>query len=450
MINWNDTIAAIATPPGIGGIAVIRLSGNSALTIADKIFVGKRPTQCPTHTIHYGKIINPKNQMIIDTVLLSVFRKPKSYTGEDMVEISCHGGTFVADTILKILLEQGARLAQPGEFTKRAVLSGRMDIVQAEAILDLVNAKTETARRSALSQLVGTLSKVIEEIGNELKDILCLTENALEFEENERINPIKKIHRALKKVENKIGRFISKGESERFLREGALVVIVGKPNVGKSSIFNCLLERERALVTEIPGTTRDSLEERTIIGDTLIRLVDTAGIRQTKGKVEALGVVKTYDYLKAADSVLAIFDNSKPPTYEDKMVLEAIKEKRCLFVLNKIDLKSKFSFTNLPGINGQKVIRTSARYNQGISELKKALAKLFQAKNDSEYFITNRRHIEALRQAQNALVRAQKENYLETIALEIRIALDALGEITGKVTNEEILNQIFAQFCIGK
>jgi len=451
MMNWDDTIAAIATPPGEAGIAVLRISGSSAFRIADQIFLSShRPSQSPTHTIHYGKIINPQTKEIIDTVLVSVFRAPKSYTGEDMVEISCHGGTLVAETILKLLLEQGARLAEPGEFTKRAVLLGKMDIAQAEAVLDLVCAKTEKARRSAIAQLVGALSKVIDEVSDELKDILSQTENALEFEEDERMNPVEKIKAKLRKIEQKIKKIIKKGETERFLREGATVVIVGKPNVGKSSIFNRLLGRERAIVTEIPGTTRDCIEERTIVAGIPVRLVDTAGLRPTKNKIETLGVNKTYDYLTEADLVLLIFDNSKPLSAEDKEVLSASEGKRRLLILNKIDLKRKFDLNFLNRLNGKKIIKTSARYNQGINELRTALANQFRSNDEDGYFITNRRHIEALKRAQNALNQAQKESYLETIAYEIKTALDALGEITGKVTNEEILNRIFAQFCIGK
>lgn len=451
MDNWTDTIAAIATPPGVAGIAVIRISGNASLAIADKVFLGKkRPSANLTHTINYGKIINPKTNEIIDTVLLSVFRAPKSYTGEDMVEISCHGGTLIAETILNLLLRNGARLAEPGEFTKRAVLNGKMDIIQAEAVLDLVQAKTEKARRSAISQLLGTLSKVIDDLTNELKDTLGQIENLIEFEETERPKTLRKIKLKLSQIIRKISTLINKGETERFLREGALVVIVGKPNVGKSSIFNRLLDRERAIVTEIPGTTRDTIEEQLILGGIPVRLVDTAGLRPTKGKIETLGVQKTYDYLNEADTVLAVFDNSQIPSAEDQKVIKVTEGKRRLLVLNKIDLKTKFEPNRLNGINGQKFIKTSARYNQGINELKKILIQQFSTNDREGYFITNRRHIEALRRTQAALNQAQKESYLETIALEIRTALEALGEITGKLTSEELLNRIFEQFCIGK
>lgn len=451
MIGWKDTIAAIATPPGEAGIAVIRLSGNSSFTIADKLFSGKkRPSASPSHTIVYGKIVNPKTKETVDTALLSVFRAPTSYTGEDIVEISCHGGTLVAETVLKILLENGARLAEPGEFTKRAVLLGKMDINQAEAILDLVQAKSEKGRRSAISQLTGSLSRIIGELSGELTDALSQTENALEFEADERLNPMPKIKSLTSKIETKIGKIITKGETERFLREGALVVIVGKPNVGKSSIFNRLLERERAIVTEIPGTTRDSLEERMVVAGVPVRLVDTAGLRQSQGKIETLGVAKTNDYLTEADLVLAVFDNSKLANHEDKKVLDATKEKKRLLVLNKIDLRSRFDPKFLNGAVTQKIVKTSARYNHGINELRRNLTRQFTTDEKEGYFITNRRHIEALKRAKAALNQIRKENYLETIALELRTAIDAVGEITGKITNEDILNRIFAKFCIGK
>lgn len=451
MVNCTSTIAAIATPPGEAGIAIIRVSGKSAFPLADKIFTGKKiPSRSPTHTILYGKIINPKNKETIDTVLLFIYRAPKSYTGEDMIEISCHGGTLVADRILKLLLANEARLAEPGEFTKRAVLSGKLDITQAEAVLDLVQAKTDKARRSAISQLTGSLSNVLDKLSGELKDILCQTEQVIEFEEDDRFNPIKKINARLRKLEIEIGRIIAKGETERFLREGALVVIVGKPNVGKSSIFNRLLERERAIVTEIPGTTRDILEERIVIAGTPIRLVDTAGLRKTRKKIEVLGVSKTNDYLNDADLVLNIFDNSKPIDSEDKRVMSDTENKNRLLIINKIDLKNRLDRKFFNGTGGKKIIRTSARYNQGIKELRKTLTRQFEAKDRDGYFLTNRRHIEALKRTKQTLAQAQKETYLELIAQEIRNANDTLGEITGKVTNQDILNQIFTQFCIGK
>jgi tRNA modification GTPase len=451
MVNCTDTIAAIATPPGEAGIAVIRVSGKSAFPLADKIFTGKKiPSRSPTHTVHYGKIKNPKNKEIIDTVLLSIYRAPKSYTGEDMIEISCHGGTLVADRIMKLLLANEARLAEPGEFTKRAVLLGKLDITQAEAILDLVQAKTDKARRSAISQLTGSLSNILDKLSGELKDILCQTEHAIEFDEDDRFNPIQKIKSRLKKLESEISRIIVKGETERFLREGALVVIVGKPNVGKSSIFNRLLERERAIVTEIPGTTRDILEERIVIAGTPIRLVDTAGLCKTRKKIEVLGVSKTNAYLNDADLILSIFDNSKPINSEDKRVMKDTENKNRLLIINKIDLKNRLDWKFFNGTGNKKIIRTSARYNQGIKELRKTLTKQFESTDRDAYFITNRRHIEALKRTKQTLAQAQKETYLELIAQEIRNANDALGEITGKTTNEDILNKIFAQFCIGK
>lgn len=451
MVGWTETIAAIATPPGEGGIAVIRISGQTAFSLADQIFVGKRkPSLSPTHTVNYGKIINPVTLESIDTVLVSVFRAPKSYTGQDMIEISCHGGTLIAETILKILLAQGARLAEPGEFTKRAVLSGKMDITQAEAVLDLVQAKTEQARQSAISQLTGSLSKIIADLTEELKNTLCQVENLLEFEEDENNTLFKKIKSDLRRIETRIGKIIKKGETERFLREGALVVIAGKPNVGKSSIFNRLLERERAIVTEIPGTTRDVLEERMVVAGIPIRLVDTAGLRPTKRKIEALGVTKTQDYLSEADFVLTIFDNSQPVDKKDQAVLNVTKKKKRIFILNKIDLKSRFDTKFLNGVTDRTIINTSAKYNKGISELRHALTRQFKISHQNGYFITNRRHIEALKRTKESLSHVQNENYLETIAHEIRTALDAMGEITGAVTNEEILNRIFAQFCIGK
>lgn len=446
----NATIAAIATPPGYGAISVLRVSGPDSFAIADRIFQGKRkPSNCPTHTIHYGKIINPNDRIsgLIDEVLLSVFRSPNSYTAEDMIEISCHGGSFVSEKILSLLLKEGARLAEPGEFTKRAVLNGKMTLLQAEAILDLVKAKTDLAHQSAIGQLTGNLTSIIFDLRERIKDVLCAVENFLEFEDTMNDTDYKKIETKIGKTEKIINRLITKGEKEKFLREGVCAVIVGRANVGKSSLFNQLLGANRAIVTEIPGTTRDTLEATIEIEGIPFRLLDTCGIGLPKDQIEVIGMERTDDYLTNSDIILTVFDNSEAVKDEDLQVLSKTKEKPRIIVLNKIDLKSYF---NKKILNGGLVIEVSAKYGWGIKELRDTLAKEFKTSNREAYFITNRRHLETLKQASKALARSKNLRLLETQSYELRAALSLLGELTGDVTNEEILDKIFSQFCIGK
>jgi tRNA modification GTPase len=454
--NRSDTITAIATAPGPSGISVIRISGSASKHIADKIFQGKiKPTRAKTQTVHFGKVINPTTKETIDEVLLTVFSAPNSYTGEDMIEISCHGGDYIASKIVRQIMKLNARLAEPGEFTKRRVLSGKMDITQAEATLDLIQVKNESAYRSAIEQLKGKLSGYISELTDKIKSLTAQIDHVIEFEEDPSHihTEVKKIRNQIKQIRYDLESKIKRNEELKFLYNGIYCVIVGRPNVGKSSLFNRLSEIEKAIVTEIAGTTRDSLEHTTIINGITFHLIDTAGLKiihQPKGtqKIEAMGIKQSKNWLEAADIVLAVFDNSKPFNQQDQLVYDAIKTKPHILVLNKIDLKTKF---NRNILKNNIVYPISAKYNKGIKQLKNAVAKHYQKRlSTNNYLYLNTRHIEVLKQVVQLLKVSEAEKYFDTAAMNLRNALDILGTITNAVTNEAVLDTIFSQFCIGK
>jgi tRNA modification GTPase len=453
--NLSDTISAIATAPGLAGISVIRISGSKAISIADKIFTGKiRPSQTKSHTVHFGKIADPTTKKILDEVLLTVFLTPHSYTGENMIEISCHGGDFVASAILKLIIKLGARLAEPGEFTKRRVLNGRMDITQAEAVLDLVSAKTEATYKSALDQLQGKLTGYIQNLTNELTTILAQMENLLEFEEDQQTE-LPRLTNRIRKISINLKETIEKNTQLQFLRTGIYCVIIGRPNVGKSSLFNRLTEMDRSIVTEIPGTTRDSLEQTVTLHGITFHLIDTAGLKvitKPKGaqKIEAMGIEKSKNWLEAADFVLAVFDNSQPTNKQDNLVYNVVKNKPHLLVLNKIDLRPKF---NHKLFNHKTIYPVSAKFNKGITRLKTAMVKFYAKRIPSasnNYLYLNTRHIDVLNRVDELLKQSIQENYLDVSIIHLRDALDILGTVTNAVTNEQILDSIFTQFCIGK
>jgi tRNA modification GTPase len=441
-----DTIAAVATPPGVGGISIVRISGPKTLEIADTIFRGRaRPSETASHTVHYGSIVDPKTGELMDEVLLTVFRAPKSYTAEDMVEISCHGSSLIADGIVRIILNQDARLATPGEFTRRAVLNHRIDVIQAEAILDLIEARTDLARQAALRQLGGNLSENLNRLTEELKNQVSRVEALLEFPEDEIFEPESVLDTRIRALAAELEALVARGEASKYIRDGASVVIIGKPNVGKSSIFNRLLDEERAIVTEIPGTTRDSIEVLVNLGGIPVRLYDTCGLRPTDNTIEVLAAAKTKLYREQADLVLAVFDNAEPITNDDLEILAASKNRSRLLVLNKIDLPAHLD----KGIfNGETPVLVSAKYGTGFDTLSRRLEHSFASSDVPA--ITNRRHIEALRRTAVALMRGVESPYPEIRSFELKTALAALGEITGVTTPEEILDRIFSQFCIGK
>jgi tRNA modification GTPase len=455
--SYTDTIAAIATARGPAGISIIRISGPNTISIADKLFRGNiKPSRAKSHTVHYGEICNPNSRQVIDQVMLSVFLAPHTYTGDDMVEISCHGSDFVASQILEVITKTGARLAEPGEFTKRRVLAGKMDISQAEAVLALTNAQNEPACRSALDQLQGKLTAYIADFSNQIKTVIAQIEHLLEFEESTQNAQLqfRKIINQVKAIRTNLDKTARQNQNLKYLRAGVYCVIVGKPNVGKSSLFNRLLEQDRAIVTEIPGTTRDSLQAAVSINNIVFHLIDTAGLKIIKNsdktqKIEAIGIEKSKDWLEAADFILAVFDNSCPLTQPDRLVYDAVKRKPHLVVLNKIDRTAHF---HKNFFKSEKTVPVSAKYNQGIDRLKNAMSRSYAQKitGGNGYLALNERHLDILKQVSDLIKQAEKENYLETALVNLRNGLDLLGSVTSIVSNEQILDTIFSKFCIGK
>jgi tRNA modification GTPase len=466
MHSLNDVITAIATPIGDGGISVIRLSGPGAITIADRGFRGRtRLESAPSHTIHFGSFVDSTGRAV-DEIVASVFRAPHSYTAEDVVEISCHGGLFVTRRILELTIAYGARPAEPGEFTRRAFLNGRIDLSQAEAVADLIRAKSEQSRKYSFSQLEGSLSTKIANLRSELLELTSLLEIDLDFAE-EGIETIERneLGGRLGKVLKEVGELISSFSIGRYFREGVKVVIAGKPNVGKSSLLNALLKRDRAIVTHISGTTRDIIEENLTIDGMLIRLVDTAGVRSTDDIVEKAGIQLTEREVAEADIVLFIYDISDGFGPADESVLGKLvdivdnPEQRILIVQNKIDLHPSENAAQLPGrYSIYQKISISARENIGVDELKSKLVHIVTQHNidpaERSVIVTNPRHRDALEKARTSMTRAleslEHRESNEFAAADIRGASNSLGEILGTITTEEVLNNIFQKFCIGK
>ncbi len=456
-VHLDDTIAAIATPTGEGAIAVIRVSGPAAITTADRIFRGRTPlAEAPPFSVHHGTVSQPDGTAV-DEVLASVFRSPHSYTGEDLVEISCHGGTFLAQRILTLLLSAGARYAEPGEFTRRAFVNGKMDLAQAEAVADMIRAKTETMRHASFEQLQGRLGDRVRTLRSDLMNLCSLLEVDLDFsEEGLAVIRPEDIERRLVAVDTALEGMVSSFEHGKLAREGVEVVLVGKPNAGKSSIFNALLKEERAIVTPLPGTTRDSLEENLTIGGMLFRVHDTAGLRETHDLVETEGVKRSQAIMKQADILLDVIDAATPLDREEiaGWRREIGASQRCLVVYNKIDLVNKQAAGDL--VREPECVIVSARTGEGIEELRRRLVELVQTKSIESIpvNVTNRRHADSLLRARESLataLRSLKEKATnEFIAFDVRDAANHLAEITGEITSEEILNEIFSKFCVGK
>jgi len=449
----KDTIVAPATAPGEAALAVIRLSGKKAFAVADSVFQGSpKLSEVPSHTIHRGFIFDPVTKEKVDEVLASVFRAPKSYTAEDSVEISCHGGQAVVAAIVELLVRAGARLAAPGEFTQRAFLNGRIDLAQAEAVADLISAHSDASRRASLEQLEGTLSKKVNRLRESLLDVLAEVEANLDFPE-EGIEPQRagQITKTLSDVIAQVRTLAKSFKEGKVLREGYSVVIAGRPNVGKSSLLNALLEKERAIVTPLPGTTRDTIEEWAIFSGVPVRLVDTAGLRERGGKIEKEGMRRTEEAIAKSDLVLLMLDASQKPTDEDQRLLSQYQNRKKLLLYNKVDL-----LTDEPSaaeLNGALFI--SATLGTNLDRLKEKIAKLALPSSGTEsVLVTSARHKEALAKGFVYLLRAkrglERGKGLELVAFELRRAVDSLGEITGKIVTEDILSRIFSKFCIGK
>lgn len=455
----EDTIAAVATPAGEGGIAIVRISGPDAKRIAKEIFCrsGGRNGALRSHTLHYGAIREPKSGAVLDEVLLALMRKPRSYTGEDVVEVHCHGGPFVVRQILELILCCGVRHAEPGEFTKRAFLNGRMDLAQAEAVLDLIRARTDKGAQIALAQVRGELSKWVAELREEMVDILVQVEAAIDFPEEE-IELLKRDELAarIEALRKKISGLVDSYDWGRLFRDGARVCIAGKPNVGKSSLFNALVGAERVIVTPVPGTTRDVIEEGINLGGLPVVLWDTAGIRDTIDQVEKIGVDFSRRRLAEADASLVVLDGSSVLTAEDHFILEAIKEKRALIVLNKADLPQRLDIALAKEAASEKqVITISAKEGTGLDKLNRALRELLLGvESEPPIVVTNLRHKSALERAEESLREAAVTLRTglppEIVAVALQEASEGLEEIIGKVSSSDILERIFVNFCIGK
>jgi tRNA modification GTPase len=465
--DLDNTIAAIATAIGESGIGIVRISGKDALTIADKIFVSKdsqRPSSFKSYTTHYGWVketqnskLKAQNEKLIDEVILTVMRAPKSYTKEDIVEINCHGGIVPLRRVLDLVLENGARLAEPGEFTKRAFLNGRIDLAQAEAVLDIIQAKTDAALRVGVEQLKGGLSKKINKIREALINVLAVLEANIDFPEEEigAVN-LADISKSLEDVNRELNLLVNNAQFGRVLREGIHVVICGKPNVGKSSLLNALLKQERSIVTPIAGTTRDIIEEVIDIKGIPIRIVDTAGIIEPRDLIEKKAVQRSKRYVDLADLVILLFDGSSRLAKEDGVLIRKLKQKPTLAVINKMDLRQKIQKDKILKRFAQ-VIDISAKKIKNINLLEEAIANLvYNGKvNCAEpILVSNLRHITAIKGTQKLIAQAlnslDNKLSLELVAQELKDALLYLDDILGKSFPEDLLDKIFSEFCIGK
>ena len=458
----SDTIAAIATPRGEGGIGIVRVSGALAVPIACKIFRSPRgisPDEFSTHTLNYGHVVHPTSNAVVDEVMLGVMLAPKSYTAEDIVEFNCHGGIIPLQRVLELTLHAGARLAEPGEFTKRAFLNDRLDLAQAEAVVDVIRSKTELNFRVAIDQLSGRLSQGINALSDRLANLLAEVEASIDFpDEDLDFIDTATMRKSAEAILEGLNRLIATASDGKILREGIHVAILGKPNVGKSSLLNALLQEERAIVADIPGTTRDTIEESLNLRGIPLKLIDTAGIHQTADFVERQGVARSKSYIDAADLLLVMFDASQPLTGADAQLLEAVNCRNAIFVLNKVDLPIVTTSADLQLLAPMgAIVQTSVLHGDGIEALKTAIIKKILKGKETVgegLIVTNLRHYEALRRARVALEQARdglsQALPPDLIAVDFRTSLDCLGEIVGVTTTEDILDRIFSQFCIGK
>ncbi len=450
----NDTIAAIATALGIGSISIIRISGEKAITIVNRIFKGADLKEVDSHTIHYGFIMNGAEK--IDEVLVTVMRAPKSFTTEDVVEINCHGGIAATNKVLEMLLINGIRLAEPGEFTKRAFLNGRIDLLEAEGIMDLIEAKTEKKRSLALSQMGGKISNLIRDLRKDIVEIISHIEVNIDYPEYEDIEVLKKedILPKLEKIDQKINHILKESNDASIIEDGILTAIIGRPNVGKSSLLNVLLDEEKAIVTDIPGTTRDIVEGLVPIDGILLKIIDTAGIRNTEDKVESIGVKKSYDFIEKADLILFVLNYNQSLTREDLQILEKIKNKNYIVVINKVDLERRIEVEKLPY---EKTVYMSALKKSGVEKIKTKIHEMYhleKLETQDPTYLTNARSLALLEKAKISLENGRKalENGIcvDMAEIDIREAWSILGEITGDTYTNELIDELFSRFCLGK
>ncbi len=450
----EDTIVAISTALGVGAISIIRVSGNEAINIVNRITKFKKLDKVATHTINYDYIL--EDNKIVDEVLISVMKAPKTFTKEDVVEINCHGGIATTNKVLELLLNNGCRLAEPGEFTKRAFLNGRIDLIEAEGIMDLINSKTEISRNLAINQVNGSTSQLIKDLRQSIIEILANIEVNIDYPEYEDIEEMttKMLGDRISDIEAKIKTILNKSENGKIVKEGINVALIGRPNVGKSSLLNCLLEDNKAIVTDIAGTTRDCVEGTISIDGIIVNLIDTAGIRETNDKVESIGVNKSIDLMNNSDLVLLLLNNNEELNNEDLELLDKIKNKNYLIVINKNDLENKLDISKL---EESKLIYISALNNEGIDELKNKIKTIFnldKIETSDLTYLTNARSISLLKQSLNTItdIKMGIGNNLPIDMLEIDLknVWNLLGSIIGVTYEEELIDQLFSQFCLGK
>ena len=447
----NDTIVAISTTTGVGAISIVRLSGEDALNITSKIF-SKDLTSEKSHTIHYGYIKDGSE--VVDEVLVSIMLAPKTFTKEDVVEINCHGGIATTNKVLELALKNGARLAEPGEFTKRAFLNGRIDLLEAEATMDLISSKSDRARKMSINTLTGETSNLIKELRNELIQIISNIEVNIDYPEYEDIEVLTndKILPDITSFKDKLIEIINKSNDSRVIKEGIKVGIIGRPNVGKSSLLNSLIEEEKAIVTDIPGTTRDIVEGSIILDGIILNITDTAGIRESEDVVEMLGVEKSMKIIDTSDLVIFILNNNEEINKEEKEILEKLQDKNKIIVVNKIDLECKLDKSLLDSY-----IEISVKENIGINKIKEEIKRLFRVgdiSSDDMTYLSNARSISLLSKAldsiNNSIKEIENNSPIDIVELNLKEAWNYLGEIIGETYKEELLDELFSRFCLGK
>ena len=458
----TDTIAAIATAMSNSGIGIIRVSGNESIEIVDHIFKNSKKENSlkryKSHTIHYGFIYD--EDKILDEVMVSVFKSPHSFTTEDTVEINCHGGILVLQKILELLIKNGARLAEPGEFTKRAFLNGRIDLSEAEAVMDVISSQNEMALQSSLKQLQGSVSDKVKELRSEIIYEIAFIESALDDPEHISLDGFtERLENKIEFLSSSVDKLLSTAENGKMIREGIRTVIVGKPNAGKSSLLNLLAGEEKAIVTEIAGTTRDIIEENINLKGIHLHIIDTAGIRKSDDIVEQIGVEKAKKYTADADLVIYVLDSSVPLDQNDYDIMEMIREKKCIILFNKTDMESLVSFDDLKDKTDDShiMIKISAKENTGIDDFEKAVEKMFfqgKIRENDEVMITNMRHKEALLEVKESLLQVKKSLDAgmpeDFYSIDLMSAYQSLGRIIGEETSEDLVNEIFSKFCMGK
>lgn len=448
----DDTIVAISTSLGVGAISIIRLSGEDSINIVNKIFKGKDLTTVPTHTIHYGYIVD--NNEIIDEVLVSIMRTPKTYTKENIVEINCHGGISTTNKVLELVISNGARLADPGEFTKRAFLNGRIDLVEADGIMNLISSKTETSRKMSINELSGKVSSLITGIRDDLIQIISNIEVNIDYPEYEDIEVLsnEKILPSINKIKDTLIKTIKESENGRIINEGINVGIIGRPNVGKSSLLNSLLEEQKAIVTDIEGTTRDIVEGQIKLNGVLLNIIDTAGIRETDNIVEQIGVEKSYKIIDKSDLIIFLLNNNEPLTKEDLELYNKIKNKTHIIVLNKTDLKQVIDLTPIK----EEILKVSLLNNDAsiILDKIKELFNLEKLETSDLTYLSNARSISLLKKSlnniSNAIDNINNNDPIDIVELELKDAWSTLGEIIGETYTDELLDELFSRFCLGK